>query len=460
VKLFSYKNPTLGVLLPLLLYIYLRARPQLDAVIGTPEGHFQIVSATAIISLLLSIAVGVAGLRLRNLQVIYVSLAFISLAGFFSVHGLATPGFILGPNGLVGVAAQLSVVTMAFWLLLSSLPTDHPLGAWLSGRAGVLLPLWTPLIILIGAYALSNPMSAEWVPVTQAPIRYLMAALTIGLAGLAGLRYYQSYRYSQFPFQLAMAYTGGWIAVSQIIISTGQTFFASWWIYHFLLLFAVLATILGLFVQYSRGQSLRLSVLGLFSNDPLDRLEAGLSPSIRALIAATEARDPYTAGHSQRVALAAIRLGEALNFTPEELRVLAQSGPVHDVGKLQIPDSVLNKPGALDAEERKVIEQHPIYGHDLCARLGFMAPELRVIRSHHERLDGSGYPDQLDGAELSKAMRVLSIVDVYDALTTARSYRPAWSDAKAIDYLKQHSGSYFDPEYVNVWVSLVQAQPG
>jgi HD-GYP domain-containing protein (c-di-GMP phosphodiesterase class II) len=156
------------------------------------------------------------------------------------------------------------------------------------------------------------------------------------------------------------------------------------------------------------------------------------------------------------VALAAIRLGEALGFSPEDLRVLAQSGPVHDVGKLQVPDEVLNKPGALDAEERKVIERHPITGYELCARLGFMPAELTVIRSHHERIDGSGYPDMLSGEKLPKEVRVLSIVDVYDALTTARSYRPAWSIPNAIKYLREYSGSQFDPDYVDTWVKLIE----
>ncbi|MQC26290.1 MAG: HD-GYP domain-containing protein [Chloroflexi bacterium] len=442
------------MIVPLAAYIFLRGAPALDSLIGTPLLHFQIVSATFLIALLLSIAIGIAGIRQRNLQVIYVSLAFISLAGLFSVHGLATPGFIFSSGALVGVAAQLSVLTMGFWLLLSSLPVEHPLSAWLSTRAKFLLPLWTPAIVIAGIYALNNPAVVEWVPVTQAPLRGFVTVITIFFAGVSAYRYWQSYRYSRFPFQLAMTYVGGWIAVSQIIIATGQTFYLSWWIYHFLLLFAVLAVILGLIVQYSSGQSLRLSVQGLFSSDPRDRLEAGLSPSIRALIAATEARDPYTAGHSERVALGAIRLGTALHFSPEDLRVLAHSGLVHDIGKLQVPDKVLNKPGKLDTQERKIIELHPITGYELCARLGFMPPELQVIRHHHERLDGNGYPDKLTADRLSRLVRVLSVVDVYDALTTSRSYRPAWSRAEAIKYLQEHAGTQFDPEYVEVWINL------
>lgn len=456
-SLFALGNPLLGILLPLFLYIFLRVVPALDPTIGTPLFHFQIVSITSLISLLISIAIGVAGARKRNLQVIYVSLAFISLAGLFSVHGLSTPGYILGPTRLVGVAAQLSVLTMALWLMLSTLPTQHPLSAWLSLRARNLVWIWTPLIIAAGIYALYDPSVVDWVPVDQAPLRSFVALLTILMAVAAASRYYQSYRYSRFPFQLAMAYTGGWIAVSQIIITTGITFYLSWWIYHVLLLFAVIASILGLIAQYSQRDSLALSVRGLFSTDPRQRLEAAMSPSVRALITATEARDTYTAGHSYRVALGAVSLGSALNLPPQDLRVLAQGGIIHDVGKLQVPDRILNKPGPLTDEERREIERHTILGYEICARLGFMAAELDVIRSHHERLDGSGYPDQLSGERVSPLVRILGIVDVYDALTSARAYRPAWSQEEALDYLRQQSGSQFDPQYVQAWIDLIQA---
>ena len=460
--LFSYKNPTLWVLLPLVLYALLRIPPLLDPGLASidphlahPAEHFVIVSATALISLVLSFIVGIIGGRQRNLQVIYVSLAFISLAAFFSVHGLSTPGFILGGNSVVSVAAQLSVLTMSFWLLISALPTDHPASAWFAKHSGLLLPLYTPLILILSVIALANPVVAEWIPVSSEPVKYVIGAITIILAGLAARRYWASYRYSRFPFQLAITYTAGWIVVVQIIMTTGQTFYASWWIYHFLLLFAVLAVLAGLYVQYRRGDSLVRSILGLFSHDPGERLAAGISSSVRELIMATEARDPYTAGHSYRVAQGALDLGTALKLPPEELRVLAQGGLVHDVGKMKVPDEILNKPGPLTPDERKQIESHTVAGYELCARLGFMPPELAVIRSHHERVDGRGYPDQISHQELPVTVRILSVIDVWDALTSARSYRSAWADADAIAYLQENRGSQFDPVLVDTWVDLV-----
>lgn len=459
-RLLTFRNPTLGVLLPLALFIYLRVFNQAaDVQLAFPAHHYHIVSTTSIIALIVAIFVGVVGLRQRNLQVIYVSLAFISLAGIFSVHGLATPGFILDQNSVVGVASQLAVMTMSFWLLIASLPSEHPISAWLGTQARLLLILWIPLMVITGVVALTNPAVANFIPVNLPPLRYIAAAVTLVFSIIAGIRYWRSYRYSNFPFQLAMAYTGGWIAVSQIIITDGHGFYLSWWIYHFLLLFCVITCVIGLVVQYRRGESIVRSVQGLFNSDPEEQLQAGISPAVRDLIAATEKRDPYTAGHQYRVALGAFKLGQALNLGPEELRVLAQGGVVHDIGKLEVPDEVLNKPGPLNAEERKAIEAHTTAGYEMCANLGFMGGELSVIRSHHERLDGQGYPDQLSGEDIPLLARIMAVSDVYDALTSARAYRSAWPQEEALAYMLQNRGTQFEPRLVNIWAELVRS-PG
>ncbi|MCW5876801.1 MAG: HD-GYP domain-containing protein [Anaerolineales bacterium] len=168
-----------------------------------------------------------------------------------------------------------------------------------------------------------------------------------------------------------------------------------------------------------------------------------------------EARDPYTAGHSCRVAQAAFDFASAaLRLPPEELRILVQGALMHDVGKMQVPQEVLNKTGPLTPAERALIESHPITGYELCARLGLMPPELAIVRSHHERLDGRGYPDGLSGDEIPQLVRLLSVIDVWDALTSARAYRPAWSPEEAREYLRQNSGAQFDAQLVEAWLAF------
>src|SRR3972149_11643646 len=229
-SIFSLNNPTLWIVLPLVIYGFLRLPsalleaglpspcPSYDVLLALPAHHFYIVSATALVALGISIVVGIIGLRQRNLQVIYVALAFISLAAFFSAHGLATPGFLIDQNQVVGVAAQLSVLTMSFWLLVSSLRSDNRFSAWLSNRPGILLAGWTAIIMSAGILALNDPNLAGLLPINQAPLRYVSGGFTLAMASISGYRYWQSYRYSHFPFQLAVAYIGGWVAGNQVII--------------------------------------------------------------------------------------------------------------------------------------------------------------------------------------------------------------------------------------------------
>lgn len=215
----------------------------------------------------------------------------------------------------------------------------------------------------------------------------------------------------------------------------------------------------GILLQYAQGTSLVAAARGLFLTDPVERLEAGLSNSVRALIVATEARDPYTAGHAYRVTLGAVRLGEAMRLSGEMLRALAQGGVMHDVGKIEVPDHILNKPDRLTPEERGVVERHPVSGYAMCKRLGFMKDELHVIRHHHERWDGTGYPDRLAGDQIPLLARVLAIADVYDAVTSARSYRGPWSHEQARVYIIEQAGRQFDPHCVEVWSRLTAGGP-
>ena len=132
---------------------------------------------------------------------------------------------------------------------------------------------------------------------------------------------------------------------------------------------------------------------------------------------------------------------------------------MHDVGKISIPDSILNKPGKLSNEEREIIEQHPLSGYEMCRDLGFMKEELSIIRSHHEKWDGSGYPDKLKGEEIDLLARIVAVADVYDALTSERSYRKAWSHSNAMNLLMKERGKHFDPKCVNAWISLCDRNP-
>lgn len=451
--------PMLAIFVPLIVFELLRANPSIDIHFMLPRGHFYIVSSVAILATFIAIAVGISGYRLRNSKVSFLSLAFISLAETFAVHGLSTPGFLMHATHLPGVAAQLSTLLASIWLWLSSLPSDSPLITKLSGFRGRLIPIWTVSIGLLAVVVTLNPHLLDFIPLDRNPVNVIITLLVISLNLVTIYRYFQSYRYSRFPLQMAIIYSCCWIMVAQYIMVVGEKWQSSWWIYHFLLLAAMIIMLFGLYKQYSANKSLTLAIKALFTTDPLERITNCLSPSVRSLIVATEEKDPYTGGHNFRVTLYAMKLADEMNLSPEQLRSLSQGSIVHDVGKINIPDAILNKPGRLNPEERTIIETHPLKGYEMCRMLGFMKEELSIIRSHHEKWDGTGYPDNLKGNQIPILARIVAVVDVYDALTSDRSYRQAWTHDKAIQLLLENKGSHFDPLCVDAWIRICEQNP-
>lgn len=162
-----------------------------------------------------------------------------------------------------------------------------------------------------------------------------------------------------------------------------------------------------------------------------------------------EARDPYTAGHCDRLSRYSVALGERLGLDLEQLQALSIAGVVHDLGKIATPDAILLKRGPLTPSERRVIEEHPGVGEELCKPIRSFALVRPIIRHHHERWDGSGYPDGLRGIAIPVTARILAVVDVFDALTTERPYRKPSTAAGAIQILeKETERGWYDPEVV------------
>jgi len=175
------------------------------------------------------------------------------------------------------------------------------------------------------------------------------------------------------------------------------------------------------------------------------RMETNYFSTVEALAAAIEAKDPYTRGHSKRVTQFAIVLAERFGVSGAELRTLQYGATLHDIGKIGIDEKILNKPGKLTPEEFEVIKHHPAIGERIIERVDFLQGARPVVRSHHERFDGTGYPDGLRDEEIPFLARVCCVVDFYDALTSDRPYRPAFSVDTTIQYIKEGIGSMFDP---------------
>jgi putative nucleotidyltransferase with HDIG domain len=164
-------------------------------------------------------------------------------------------------------------------------------------------------------------------------------------------------------------------------------------------------------------------------------------------------RDAETLGHTERSARLAVDLAASLGMPDSELPHVRRGALLHDIGKMVVPDAVLNKPGPLDDEEWVVMRKHPEYAHEFLSRIEYLRPALDIPCSHHERWDGTGYPNRLSGEQIPLAARVFAVIDVYDALTSDRPYRDAWTQEAALNYLRANAGTQFDPRVVELFLS-------
>lgn len=186
--------------------------------------------------------------------------------------------------------------------------------------------------------------------------------------------------------------------------------------------------------------------------DELERAESVLFSLARSI----EGKDPYTHGHCERLSDYSASLGEHLGLVEDEITALRRAGIVHDIGKVAVPDAILLKPSRLNEEEWKLIKEHPAVGERICAPLKSFRLVLPIIRHHHEKLDGTGYPDGLRGEAIPITARVLQIVDVYDALTTERPYKKAFTIVDALQTMKEEvAKGWWDPRIFGEFERLV-----
>ncbi len=190
----------------------------------------------------------------------------------------------------------------------------------------------------------------------------------------------------------------------------------------------------------------------------LDKQNAELTQAYNATIEglsrALELRDRETQGHTRRVAMMTNRLAERMGIAPEARLQIQRGAILHDIGKMGIPDAILLKPGSLSPQEWEVMKQHPLYAYNILAQISYLRPAIDIPLYHHERWDGSGYPYGLKGEKIPLAARIFSIVDVFDALTSDRPYRAAWSKAQALNYIHQQAGKHFDPQLITIFISM------
>jgi response regulator RpfG family c-di-GMP phosphodiesterase len=179
---------------------------------------------------------------------------------------------------------------------------------------------------------------------------------------------------------------------------------------------------------------------------------------IETLVRAIEERDAYTVGHSLRTHRYALRLADALGLDRRLRKQLSLAAKLHDVGKVGVPEAILNKPGRLTSEENDLVRQHPVIGERILMPIIRNRTILGGIRSHHERIDGKGYPDGLRGDQIPLLGRLIAIPDCFDALTSNRAYRAALTTEQALEIIRAGSGSQFQPEFLRAFIEMIRSQ--
>ena len=208
----------------------------------------------------------------------------------------------------------------------------------------------------------------------------------------------------------------------------------------------------GTLIAISIGAYVVATVL----NKTISDVVTAYDETIQGWAAALDMRDTETMGHSKRVVELTLRLASRLDVPPKDLIHIRRGVLIHDIGKMAVPDSILHKPTSLTEEEWAIMRKHPEHAYTYLANVKYLRPALDIPYCHHEKWDGSGYPQGLKGEDIPLAARIFAIVDVWDALLSDRPYRPGWEHETIIDYLRKESGKHFDPKIVPVFIEMLQ----
>ncbi|MDZ7728518.1 MAG: HD-GYP domain-containing protein [Dehalococcoidia bacterium] len=482
----------------MLIFAVLLAYPSLDAELGSATGHFWIVSAVALLALLLAATVLVAARELPEARTFFLAMAFLSISGIFLVHGLGTSpwfpsheheashspasgtdaygggygagsstdpaGSTTGGQGLsteaargivVGYSALLSLFVSSVFFALAAV--DY--GERASARI-VRYRTWIGLALLAlvgvyGAVALWFPEPIASIPLGSAPIDVGLAAVATALLLFAGYRFWRAYQLALLPIQGAMAVAMGLLVEAQWTMIYGRLWHLSWWEYHVLMLAGFSLGVGSLIHQRRITGDLSAIIEGLFLRKQVGELREGDPRAVGALTAAVAAKDTETAGHTGRVGDMTVALGKRLWLPTDRADVLRYAGQLHDLGKIGVPNSILRKAGPLTDEEFEVMKQHTVRGWHIARSSGLLAEVAPIIRAHHERLDGRGYPDGLRGDAIPFEARIVAAADVWDALTSDRPYRAGMARGEAADIMVESAGPHLEPVCVEELLHLL-----
>jgi putative nucleotidyltransferase with HDIG domain len=420
--------------------------------------HFYGVGVSALAATVAAVALTTAGARRRDVRTVIVGGGFSLMAALLAVHGLVTPGMLVGPNGLIALTGAATLPVGGAVLALSTLPIFSD--PRVIPRLIVLQALTAGAIVALSLVGTLDPTLVPSVPDARSPAAMMLLGLGLAAFGALAARAATTFLLTRRLADLAVVAGLVFLAASLYGALALTWMDLGWWLGHAYELAGI--ALVGASVAYDlrRGRRSRPLVGDLRASEIVSSEEAFLGARVRALTVRLAAKDTSTEEHTRRVALLAVEVGEHLGLSPARLRSIAIGGLLHDIGKLSIPDRILQKPGALDDDEYAAIKLHPERGRELLNELGGFDDRVkRLVLDHHERLDGSGYPRGIGAAGLDLETRILAVCDVYDALVSPRVYRAAWSVERALGLLRDETGTAFDERCVEALVGVLGVAP-
>jgi putative nucleotidyltransferase with HDIG domain len=423
-------------------------------VMPAPLVHCLIVLVAAGVTAAAAAALSVAGARAGDGRAVLMGAAFSTMTSLLAVHGLATPGVLIGPNGLIALAGGLSIPVGTALLALSAVPALRR-----TRRVRPLLVLQGVMTAGVGTLAaigIAWPSVVPKVPEAGSGAAYALLSAGLLCCLVLANRAARTHALTRRPADLLVAVGCVWLGVALVAQFVIGPMTAGFYLGHGLELAAVALIAIPAALDLARAGASRPLVGDLSATELVASEEAYLGPRVRALMVRLAERDGSTEEHTRRVAVLAAQVAEELRLPAATRRQLAVGGLLHDIGKLSVPLAVLQKPGQLEDAEYAEIKRHPEAGRRLLEELGGFSPTVRdLVSDHHERLDGRGYPRGLIEDELPLHTRILTVSDVYDALVSDRVYRAAWTPEQAFELLHGEAGAAFDPRCIEALAKVL-----
>jgi HD-GYP domain-containing protein (c-di-GMP phosphodiesterase class II) len=442
--------------LPLIGLGALLAFPSLDKPFINNDFHFWAVSGASLLSALACLILVLSARTMRETRIMFLALSFFTLGMLFSIHGIATPGIVFdGQYAVLGRSPWLATLGAGFFAALSV--TTLP---GLQNGSKLRLPqvIFVTALTLVTFYFVMSMLSPDWLhgfPTEAEWFQHTLTVTTVCLLVFAAWRYYQSYQFARLPGQLAVAVGLGFLAEAQLSLDYGTFPLYSWWLYHALFLVAFMTVLSGWAWEVVRAKDGSAIAEGITMRDALSQMNRGRPTNLVALADQIENHDLETFRHVDRVAAFSYAIGRELGFSASHLRELVLAAQMHDVGKIGLPPYILTKTERLTDDEWTQIKQHPRKGEEILQRVKVLSGLAFIIRGHHERWEGTGYPDGLRGEGIPIESRIIAVADTFDALTSHRPYRPAMTLVQARAELERVAGTQLDPGLVQVIVKLI-----